>query len=296
VKPRSPAPRNAAKLRRQSLSPQKTVHAIYRKLSRAWGPQHWWPAETPFEVIAGAVLTQNTSWTNVEYALANLRVAGGLSVDGIRALPLERLEQLVRPSGYFRQKSRRLKQFVAFLDANYGGSLEAMLATPTPALREKLLAQKGIGPETADSILLYAGHHPVFVVDAYTRRVLERHQAVGADAKYDDVRMLVEEALQGVNALAGAGSGALDPQRPAVHPPSAMSTAPRPPRARIYNEMHGLFVQVGKHYCAKQVPKCDICPLGPMPKQTVAKKGARPTELKATWLRAGLPRQVFNSM
>ncbi len=138
------------------------MRAIYRKLSRAWGRQHWWPAETPFEVIVGAILTQNTSWTNVERAMANLRAAGVLSVEGIRELPLPKLEALVRSSGYFRQKAQRLKNFVAFVDARYEGSLEHMFTTPTEELRAELLAQNGIGPETADSILLYAGHHESF--------------------------------------------------------------------------------------------------------------------------------------
>ncbi len=172
------------------------MRAMYRKLSRAWGRQHWWPAETPFEVIVGAILTQNTSWTNVERALASLRAAGTLNVAGIRALSLPKLQRLIRSSGYFRQKARRLKNFVAFLDARYGGSLERMFATPTAQLRAELLALNGIGPETADSILLYAGNHPIFVVDAYTRRILERHEVVSSGAKYDEIRGLVERALQ----------------------------------------------------------------------------------------------------
>ncbi len=248
----------------QTSSPEQTVRAIYRKLSRAWGPQHWWPAETPFEVIAGAILTQNTSWTNVERALAKLREAGLLSVDGLRGLSVDKLEILIRSSGYFRQKARRLKDFIAYLDEKHGGSLDAMLATPTQQLRAELLAQKGIGPETADSILLYAGHHPIFVVDAYTRRVLERHDAVAADAKYEAIRTLVEGALQRENPLTALAVRTHDPQRPHAHSPSAMSTAPRAPLARVYSEMHGLFVQIGKHYCFKQHPKCDECPLGAM--------------------------------
>ena len=143
------------------------MRAIYRKLSRAWGRQHWWPAETPFEVIVGAILTQNTSWTNVERAMANLRSTGALNVESIRELALPKLEEMVRSSGYFRQKAQRLKSFVAFLDARYGGSLEQMFATLTEQLREELLKQNGIGPETADSILLYAGGHEIFVIDAY---------------------------------------------------------------------------------------------------------------------------------
>ncbi|HZM10503.1 MAG TPA: hypothetical protein VFC15_09865 [Candidatus Limnocylindrales bacterium] len=257
------ARKTADKLRHVS-SPAQTVRAIYRKLSRAWGPQHWWPAETPFEVITGAILTQNTSWTNVERALSKLREAGMLSVEGLSQLPLDGLEQLVRSSGYFRQKALRLKSFIAFLDENHGGSLDSLLATPTEQLREELLAQKGIGPETADSILLYAGHHPIFVVDAYTRRVLERHDAVAADAKYDEIRALVEHALQSEKPSPAVAPGSLDQQRPAVHPPSAMSTAPRALSAQVFNEMHGLFVQLGKHYCHKQQPDCDVCPLGAM--------------------------------
>jgi endonuclease-3 related protein len=241
------------------------VRAIYRKLSRAWGPQHWWPAETAFEVIAGAILTQNTSWTNVERALAKLREAGVLSVDGVREVSLAELEQLVRSSGYFRQKALRLKNFIAFLDKKYTGSLDAMLSTPTEQLRAELLAQNGIGPETADSILLYAGHHPIFVVDAYTRRVLERHDAVAPNAKYDEIRTLVERGLQHEKPLPTATRKTRNREPfPDVHPPSAMSAASRAPLAQVYNEMHGLFVQLGKHYCHKQWPKCEVCPLSVM--------------------------------
>ena len=196
MKSRAPLTRKRDNKPERAPSPAQTVSAIYRKLSRAWGPQHWWPAESPFEVIVSAILTQNTSWTNVERALANLRAAAVLSEEGIRGLPIEQLEKLVRPSGYFRQKAKRLKDFVAFLDQKFGGALDAMLSIPTHQLREQLLGLNGIGPETADSMLLYAGHHSIFVVDAYTRRVLERHDAVAANAKYDEVRTLVEHALQ----------------------------------------------------------------------------------------------------
>jgi endonuclease III related protein len=263
VKPRSTSPPRVAQQARRAVTPAQTIRAIYRKLSRTWGPQHWWPAETPFEVIVGAILTQNTSWTNVERALENLRAAAVLSVEGIRGLAIAELEQLIRSSGYFRQKAQRLKDFISFLDRRHGGSLDAMLATPTPQLRDELLAQRGIGPETADSILLYAGHHPIFVVDTYTQRVLERHDAITADAKYDEVRTLVEQALQREQAMPAAGD-ALAAQRPQAHPPSAMSAAPRTAQAQVYNEMHGLFVQLGKHYCARQEPKCDACPLSAM--------------------------------
>jgi endonuclease-3 related protein len=266
---------------RSARKPETTVRAIYRKLSRAWGRQHWWPAETPFEVIAGAILTQNTSWTNVESVLANLRSAGVLNFEGIRELPLPRLEELVRSSGYFRQKAQRLKNFVAFLDARYGGSLERMFATPTGQLRAELLSQNGIGPETADSILLYAGGHEIFVIDAYTRRILERHVAVSAGAKYDEIRSLIERALQREQPVEWHQPSGL--QRPQVHEASAMSTAQRSPLAQVYNEMHGLLVQVGKHYCLKQQPKCEVCPLGSMLpisiEQSVAGSGLRKTKI-----------------
>jgi len=235
------------------------VRRVYRTLAKAWGAQHWWPAETPFEVIVGAILTQNTSWTNVERAMAKLREAGVLNMEGIRNLPLPELELLIRSSGYFRQKAQRLKDFVSFVDAKYRGRLEQMFATPTAELRAELLTRKGIGMETADSILLYAGLHSVFVVDAYTRRVFERHGIVGESAKYDEIRLLVEGALaeEQVPGLADAGG-------PAVHPSSAMSATQQSVRARVYNEMHGLIVQIGKHFCDKRRANCEACPLGEM--------------------------------
>ncbi len=244
--------------------PEATVRAIYRKLSRTWGRQHWWPAETPFEVIVGAILTQNTSWTNVERALASLRDAGKLSVEGIRDVPLAKLEELVRSSGYFRQKAQRLKNFVAFLDSRYDGSLRGMFKARTEELRAELLNLNGIGPETADSILLYAGNHSAFVVDAYTRRILERHDAISESARYDEIRNLVETALQRETPPPPNFEPRSRNQRPQAHLPSAMSSARRPQLAQVYNEMHGLLVQVGKHYCHKQQPKCGTCPLGPM--------------------------------
>src|SRR5664280_1472913 len=270
---------------RSARKPEATVRAIYRKLSRAWGQQHWWPAETPFEVIVGAVLTQNTSWTNVERAMANLRAAAVLNVESIRELALPKLEELVRSSGYFRQKAQRLKNFVAFLDARYGGSLEQMFATPTEQLRAELLTQNGIGPETADSILLYAGGHEIFVVDAYTRRILERHLAAAGGAKYDEIRNLIERALQREQPMESCPSSRQ--VRPQVHEASAMSTAQRSPLAQVYNEMHGLLVQVGKHYCLKQQPKCEVCPLGSMPPISIEENGVagRPRKRKAKVLK-----------
>lgn len=247
------------------------MRAIYRKLSRAWGRQHWWPAETPFEVIVGAILAQNTSWTNVERAMTSLRSAEALNVEGIRELPLPKLEVLVRSSGYFRQKAQRLKSFVAFLDARYGGSLERMFATPTEQLRAELLTQNGIGPETADGILLYAGHHEIFVVDAYARRVLSRHGAVNTSDKYDEVRKLVERSLQREEPVEARRP--LREERPEVHEASIMSTVGRSRLAQVYNEMHGLLVQVGKHYCLKQQPRCEVCPLGLVLPISIEKSG-----------------------
>ena len=154
----------------QPATPEQYLLAMYSILAQAWGRQHWWPARTSFEVVVGAFLTQNTSWKNVEIALRQLRSARVLSISGIRRIPIRRLEKLVRSSGYFRQKARRLKKFVTFVDRCYGGSLRKMFEQPTAKLREELLALEGVGPETADSILLYAGQHPIFVVDAYTRR------------------------------------------------------------------------------------------------------------------------------
>ena len=245
---------------------EKQIRTYYRALFRAWGPQHWWPAQSRFEVIVGAYLTQNTAWTNVEKALANLRSAHLLSLTGIRRAPLVELERLVRPAGYFRQKAKRLKLFVKFLDQQYQGSLTKLFSRPTQQLREELLNLHGVGPETADSILLYAGNHPVFVVDAYTRRILARHDILPEDAAYDEIRKLFEQALAPVaESVAETSDGKQEYLAKgfpgAAHPPSAMSTAKRTALAQVYNEMHGLIVGVGKNYCKKSQPRCDECPL-----------------------------------
>ena len=217
---------------------------IYRTLARAYGPLHWWPAKTRFEVIVGAFLTQNTSWKNVELALNNLRRSAILSVKGIRQASVEDLEQLIRPSGYFRQKSARLKAFVQYLDQSHRGSLRRLFSQPLPRLRQELLDLRGVGPETADAILLYAGKLPVFIVDAYTRRVLERHGITIAIAKYEDIKTQVEKAFR-------ADGIALQ-------------------LAEHYNEFHALLVEVGKRHCGA-VPRCDGCPLRHLlPKQTAS--------------------------
>ena len=245
---------------------EKRIRQYYNTLYQAWGAQHWWPAETRFEVIVGAYLTQNTAWTNVERALASLRKAGLLSLEGIKSVRLSRLEQLIRSSGYFRQKATRLKNFVAFLDAQYGGSLDSMFTQPIEKLRAELLNLNGVGPETADSILLYAGNHPVFVVDAYTRRILDRHRILPLGTEYEEVQNLFQHALEptarGLEASSSQDAPALESGfRGAAHPPSAMSTATRTALVQVYNEMHGLIVGVGKTYCGKSHPKCDDCPL-----------------------------------
>ena len=243
------------------------IRTYYRALFQAWGPQHWWPAQSRFEVIVGAYLTQNTAWTNVEKALTNLRSARLLSVRGIRRVSLAELERLIRPAGYFRQKAERLKIFVAFLDGQYQGSFTKLFARPTEKLREELLKLHGVGPETADSILLYAGNHPVFVVDAYTRRILARHEILPQEAAYDEIRELFERALPPVaESLTRFGDIGNQPSSAAelpgaAHLPSAMSTAKRTALAQIYNEMHGLIVGVGKNYCKKSQAWCDECPL-----------------------------------
>jgi endonuclease-3 related protein len=201
----------------------------YEAMSGALGPMHWWPAQTPFEVIVGAILTQSTGWGNVERAIANLRAARMLTPAAMFRVRTARLAELVRPSGYFRQKAKKLKAFVRFLHAGYGGSLKRLFLTPTLELREKLLAVHGIGPETADSILLYAGNHPVFVVDAYTHRIFGRHGITNGKADYESVRALVETSI---------------PRRP-----------------ELFNELHALIVNTGKNWCRKGAPRCEECPL-----------------------------------
>jgi endonuclease-3 related protein len=223
---RSAPSKSAGQLKRQP-----PLEEYYSALFGAFGPQHWWPGETPFEVIVGAILTQNTSWSNVERAIANLRDAKLLTPSALSRAPLNELEELIRSSGYFRQKARKLKAFCAFLRREYGGSLQRMFATPTAALREKLLGVFGIGPETADSILLYAGQHGVFVVDAYTKRMLTRHGWVDEKASYEDVRAMVEQQFPG------------DVAR--------------------FNEFHALIVSTGKQFCRPRDPLCQECPLGP---------------------------------
>jgi endonuclease III related protein len=218
----------------------KTLTLYFETLSRSLGPMRWWPARTPFEVIIGAILTQNTSWSNVERAIANLRRAKVMTLRAMERISTPRLAQLVRPSGYFRQKAKKLKAFTRFLRRDFGGSLARMFRTPTDVLRERLLEVHGIGRETADSILLYAGEHPTFVVDAYTHRILARHGLSDGKPDYERVRALFEQNL--------------------------------PADVRLYNEFHALLVNVGKNWCRPREPRCSECPLGPFMLDTAPPK------------------------
>jgi endonuclease-3 related protein len=211
-------------------------------LFHAYGPQHWWPAKTPFEVILGAYLTQNTSWKAVERSLANLRAAGALTVDGLRAIPLRKLQQLIQPSGFYTRKAPALKKFIAMLDEEFCGSLDALAATSTAILRTRLLALPGVGPETADAILLYALGHPLPVADEYLRRIAERHRllvpAPGHSRKgYDSLAELTRQAF-------------------AADAPES--------QARLFNEFHALTVAVGKAHC-RRIAQCAGCPLAADP-------------------------------
>jgi endonuclease III related protein len=202
---------------------------LFDKLLAHFGPQHWWPGDSPFEVMIGAVLTQNTNWHNVERALANLRQEDLLSFESLEALPPEILADLIRPSGYYRLKAGRLKNLLAFIREEYGGDLDAFFGEEPTRLREKLLTVKGIGPETADSILLYAAGQPIFVVDAYTHRILSRHGLIYEEAGYEEIQELFMRTL--------------------------------PTEAALYNEYHALLVRLGKELCKKSQPLCSACPL-----------------------------------
>jgi endonuclease-3 related protein len=211
---------------------------MHDDLLRAYGPQQWWPAKTPFEVILGAYLTQNTSWKAVERSLANLRAGRALTVKGLREIPLKRLRRLIRPSGFFTRKAPALKAFAAMLDREFGGSLKKLSAAPTPALRERLLALPGVGQETTDAILLYALGHSVPVADEYLRRIAERHRLVAPAPGRDRIAY---------GALA-------DLTR------RAFAADPLESRAELYNEFHALTVAVGKAHCGRTA-RCEGCPL-----------------------------------
>jgi endonuclease-3 related protein len=210
----------------------ETLTEIYQLLFDYFGPEHWWPGQTRFEIIAGAILTQNTNWDNVEKAIANLKSDDLLSPEKLRDIKISELGELIRPAGYYNVKAKRLKNFVDWLFQNYDGKLTALEEIDTEQLRAELLGVKGIGRETADSILLYALNREIFVVDAYTARVAIRHGLIEPEADYEELRELFQSNL--------------------------------PQDVQLFNEYHALLVRVGKEFC-KPKAKCAGCPLENLP-------------------------------
>jgi endonuclease-3 related protein len=205
------------------------LYEIYESLFAHFGPQNWWPADTPFEICVGAILTQNASWKNVKIAIDNLKKKDLLDPFKLYEIPLESLSQIIKPSGFYNTKAKRLKNFVKFLIENYQGDLNILFSKGLEKAREELLNIKGLGKETVDSILLYAGNLPIFVVDAYTYRILHRHSLVPEEATYEEMQALFMENL---------------PQNP-----------------QLFNEFHALLVACGKNFCKKKEPLCETCPL-----------------------------------
>lgn len=201
----------------------------YKLMHQSNGHRKWWPGRTRIEIIMGAILTQNTNWFNVVKALNNLKRARALNVQTLQAVEVERLAEWIRPSGYYRMKAERIKCFMRFLDREYKLSLGRMFRQELQVLRPQLLAVKGIGPETADCILLYAGKYPIFVVDAYTRRIYERHGVLEKDQDYESIREYFEANL--------------------------------PKKQELFNDYHAQIVYTGHHYCKKSLPQCQPCPL-----------------------------------
>jgi endonuclease III related protein len=234
---------------------QNDLRRAYQLVRTRFGHQHWWPGETPFEVCVGAILTQNTAWTNVERAIGNLKAAQVLEPGKLFALPEPKLAELIRPAGYFNVKARRLRSFLRVLVETFGGDLNRLFAGKTSVVRERLLAIHGVGPETADSLLLYAGGHYSFVIDAYTKRIFQRHkwgskstrlrsaparravQSSRSSGDYDEVKALCESALDQKQ-----GAAQLD----------------------YWQDYHAQLVMVGKHFCRTRAPRCDECPLKPL--------------------------------
>ncbi|MCE5311930.1 MAG: hypothetical protein LLF86_02120 [Nitrospiraceae bacterium] len=207
---------------------KKSLKKIYAILHKKFGPQHWWPGDTPFEITVGAILTQNTNWSNVEKAIFNLKKVKALNAAAMSRLAHEQLAALIRPAGYFNVKAKRLRSFLDFLNDEYSGSMTKMKKIDAVVLRYQLLSVNGIGPETADSILLYALDKPVFVIDAYTKRILSRHGIMEADADYHQYQQLFHDSFDNDTAL--------------------------------FNEYHALIVRLGKDFC-KPRPLCSSCPL-----------------------------------
>ena len=207
----------------------KGLKLIYHKLYSHFGPQHWWPAKSRFEIVVGAILTQNTNWQNVEKAIKNLKKAKALNAQKLYRMPKKRIGRLIRPSGFFNIKSGRLKKFLRFFFRDYNGDISRLLRQEPRILRKQLLSIKGIGPETADSILLYALEKPVFVVDAYTKRIFSRHKFIQSDATYEEAQNLFSKNLKN--------------------------------EVKLFNEYHALIVRLAKTYCLKNNPKCSQCPI-----------------------------------
>jgi endonuclease-3 related protein len=220
---------------------RKQLASIYQLLFRAYGPQHWWPGDTPFEVLVGAVLTQNTSWANVEKAIANLKRERVLTFSRMFNAAPGKLALLIRPSGYFNIKTKRLRHLLLFIHTHYSDSLERMFSADPARLRQQLLDVNGIGPETADAILLYAGEKPFFVVDAYTKRIFSSQGLIADNADY--------------RAVQGLFMGNLTQN------------------ARFYNEYHALIVRIGKDHCKKMKPLCSDCPIHPQCRKHVLDSG-----------------------
>ncbi len=206
------------------------VQDIYNRLFDHFGPQHWWPGDSPFEILVGAVLTQNSNWNNVTKAIDALKNDNLLSYDLLNTIPIELLAAQIRPCGYYNLKAKRLKNLLHLIETEYNGHLDNLLSSPLPELRESLLSVKGIGPETADSIILYAAEQPIFVVDAYTHRILSRHNIISEEGTdYHEIQEIFMDSL--------------------------------PEDIKLFNEYHALIVRTGKEYCKKKNPKCEKCPL-----------------------------------
>ena len=213
----------------QAAQGRASLQKIYEILNGYFGNLRWWPGDSPFEVIVGAILTQNTAWKNVEAALDQLKARDLLHPERLLHIADTHLADLIRPAGYYRVKTKRLKAFLNFLNQEYQDNLDALFAEDLWILRNKLLSVHGIGEETADSILLYGGGKPVFVIDAYTRRILQRHGIIADNARYADIQALFMTSM--------------------------------PPSAPLFNQYHALLVNTGKQFCRKKNPKCNLCPL-----------------------------------
>jgi len=205
------------------------INLIFSILLNYLGPQYWWPGETKLEICVGAILTQNTNWKNVTKAIENLKKNNLLTAKELFKLDISVIAELIRPTGYYNIKSKRLKSFLYFLCEEFSCDIDLMFSLDNDTLRKKLLDINGIGPETADSIMLYAGNYLQFVVDAYSYRILLRHDIIHEDAGYDDIKDIFQKNL--------------------------------PPEIQIYNEYHALIVNIGKNFCKKTMPVCDKCPL-----------------------------------